>query len=67
MDLNEIDLGAGDVVDWRVDLVNKLEELAQKNETGHFWANTADRWNEGDTVMVTAYVLKSLKRIRATL
>ncbi len=48
----------GETHDWANDLIDKLEGL--QREDGSF-ANDADRWMEGDPVLVTAYVLNALE------
>ena len=54
----------GKIVDWRVDLSQKLLNL-QKGDGS--WANSAGRWMESDTSLTTAYMLMALARVHATL
>jgi len=48
----------GESHDWANELIDKLAELQQ--EDGRF-VNEADRWMEGDPVLVTAYALLALQ------
>lgn len=52
------DGSTGETHDWANDLIDKLETL--QREDGSF-VNEADRWMEGDPVLVTAYVLNALE------
>ena len=45
--------------DWARDLADKLVSLQKPDGS---WVNTADRWQEGDPVLVTAYSLDALSR-----
>ena len=54
----------GKIVDWRVDLSQKLLNL-QKGDGS--WANSAGRWMESDTSLTTAYMLMALARVHDTL
>ncbi len=47
----------GTAHDWRRELVDRLHELQQPNGS---WTNPADRWQEGDPHLVTAYCLLAL-------
>ncbi|MDG1875507.1 MAG: terpene cyclase/mutase family protein [Mariniblastus sp.] len=42
---------------WRADLIVQLESLQREDGS---WTNTADRWEEGDPNLVTAYSLLAL-------
>ncbi|VAX37067.1 hypothetical protein MNBD_PLANCTO02-2697 [hydrothermal vent metagenome] len=44
--------------DWRKELAEKLFSLQKPNGS---WINKADRWNEGDPSLVTAFSLMALK------
>ncbi len=44
--------------DWRLDLINKLAELQAKDGS---WVNAADRWQEDNPYLVTAYSILSLQ------
>jgi squalene-hopene/tetraprenyl-beta-curcumene cyclase len=48
---------------WRADMVN---ELAARQRSDGSWANSADRWFEGDANLVTAYALLALSHTTAT-
>lgn len=48
----------GEVHDWANELIDKLEKLQKEN--GSF-INEADRWMEGDPVLVTAYAVLALQ------
>jgi squalene-hopene/tetraprenyl-beta-curcumene cyclase len=52
---------AGQVHDWRADLV---EALAKRQHTDGSWVNTADRFMEGDANLVTSYGLLALAHAR---
>lgn len=43
--------------EWRTELVARLASLRKANGS---WVNSADRWNEGDPNLVTAYALMAL-------
>lgn len=65
-------LADGRVIDWRADLYAAIIERQQVVELadgvhGAFWVNDAQRWGEGLPHLVTAYVVKGLKRIHADL
>lgn len=49
---------AGQSHNWREDLISRLENLQQAD--GH-WVNTADRWQEGNPNLVTAYCVLALQ------
>lgn len=51
----------GRKVNWREELINKLINL-QKTENGMgYWINEANRWQEGDPVLVTSYAVIALE------
>lgn len=67
-----IDLGNGRVVDWRTDLFASIIKRVQRKTfangtTGAFWLNSSPRWAEGMPHLTTAYMLRALKAIDATL
>jgi hypothetical protein len=67
-----LDLGNGRVVDWRADLYASILKRAQRKTfadgtSGAFWLNSAPRWAEGMPHLTTAYMLRALKAIAATL
>jgi squalene-hopene/tetraprenyl-beta-curcumene cyclase len=45
--------------DWRADLVRKLVSLQKPDGS---WVNEADRWEEGDAILVTAYAVQTIER-----
>ncbi len=50
----------GKKINWREELINKLVNL-QKIENGQgYWINEANRWQEGDPVLVTSYSIIAL-------
>lgn len=49
--------------DWRQELTERLGELQRPNGS---WVNPADRWEEGDPHLVTAYCLLALSHCRPT-
>lgn len=56
-----ITLPDGRKVNWREELINKLINL-QKTENGMgYWINEANRWQEGDPVLVTSYAVIALE------
>ena len=61
-------LADGKVVDWRADLFAAIKTRAKTAPAGGiYWMNDADRWAEGIPTLVTAYTVKALKRIHASL
>jgi squalene-hopene/tetraprenyl-beta-curcumene cyclase len=61
-------LAGGRTVDWRADLFAAIKSKAKPSPAGGvFWVNDADRWAEGIPQLVTAYTVKALKRIHASL
>lgn len=56
---HKIQLASGQQRDWAVDLINKLSSLQKPD--GSF-VNEADRWMEGDSVLVTSYALLALQQ-----
>lgn len=66
LDVNTIETSAGEV-DWRADLFAVIREQATEVDDGVFWINSAPRWAEGDPTIATPYILKALKRIKASL
>lgn len=67
LDTTTLTLPDGSEVDWRADFVAAVQDMAQDAESGKWWVNEADRWAEGSPELVTAYMLKALKYIHATL
>jgi hypothetical protein len=60
----------GQEANWKADLATFIADSAQEVQLGDgsmalIWVNEADRWAEGLPVMVTAYMVKALKAIRA--
>lgn len=54
-------LADGKKLNWREEVINKLINL-QKVENGlGYWVNDANRWQEGDPVLVTSYALIALE------
>ncbi|MFN0196242.1 MAG: prenyltransferase/squalene oxidase repeat-containing protein [Planctomycetaceae bacterium] len=54
---NQFEDAEGNQHDWRKDLAEKLFSLQQENGS---WTNPAERWNEGDPNLATAYALMAL-------
>ncbi len=54
----QITLADGSIRNWRADLVDRLITLQR---TDGSWVNEADRWMEGDPVLVTCYALIALQ------
>ena len=68
LDMGPFALADGKVVDWRADLFTAIKSRAKSAPTGgSYWLNDADRWAEGIPTLVTAYTVKALKRIHASL
>lgn len=70
LDAQAMDLPNGKKADWRADLfaVIKAGALPGKDGKGVFWVNqNAERWGEGFPHLTTAYMIKALKRIDASL
>jgi squalene-hopene/tetraprenyl-beta-curcumene cyclase len=67
IDATSFELKDGTKVDWRADLFAAIKTRAKIEGGTAYWVNDADRWAEGMPTLVTAYVLKSLKGIRASL
>ncbi len=65
--MTTMELPDGSTVDWRADLFNAIKKRAiadpASNGTASYWINEADRWHEGTPQLITAYMLKNLKRI----
>jgi squalene-hopene/tetraprenyl-beta-curcumene cyclase len=57
MNLDYIEDAKGGKHDWRKELV---EEIASKQLANGSWTNSAERWQEGDPNLVTAYALMTL-------
>ena len=49
--------------DWRQELATRLSGLQQPNGS---WINPADRWEEGDPHLVTAYCLLALSHCESS-
>ena len=69
---NTLDLGKGRIVDWRADLYASIVKRVQRKTLADgkvvaFWLNSAPRWAEGMPHLTTAYMLRALKAIDATL
>lgn len=56
--IDEIPRDEGPAIDWRAALSARLLDV--QNEDGS-WANTDDRWMEGDPVLATSYALTALQ------
>ena len=67
LDLGSFQLNDGSTVDWRGDLFAALSKRARIEGGQASWTNPADRWAEDSPVLVTGYVLKALKNLRASL
>lgn len=67
LDMGAFQLKDGSTVDWRGDLFNALQKRARIDGEQASWTNPADRWAEDSPILVTGYVLKALKGIRASL
>lgn len=67
IDAGPFQLKDGRTVDWRADLFAAISKRARIENDQASWINPVDRWAEGVPVLVTSYVLKSLKSIRASL
>jgi squalene-hopene/tetraprenyl-beta-curcumene cyclase len=67
IDATTLTLPDGRIVDWRADLFAAIKAQAKVNGDQASWTNDADRWQEGVPVLVTSYVLRSLKAIHASL
>ena len=70
LDAQGMELPNGKKADWRADLfaVIKAGALPAEGGKGVFWVNqNADRWGEGFPHLTTAYMIKALKRIDASL
>ena len=67
LDQNSITLPDGRTVDWRADLFAAISQRAIMGNAGASWVNKADRWQEGQPTLVTAYVVQALARIKASL
>lgn len=61
------ELKDGTTVDWRADLFAALKKRATVEGDKAYWSNPIDRWGEDLPVLVTSYVLKSLKAIDKSL
>ena len=57
----DIKLANGKTTNWGSDLVDKLSSLQKEDGS---WANSADRWAEGDAVLTTAYSVIALTQAR---
>ena len=70
LDATALELPNGTKADWRADLfvAIKGKSLPGKDGKGVFWVNQdAERWGEGFPTLTTAYMIKALKRIDASL
>jgi squalene-hopene/tetraprenyl-beta-curcumene cyclase len=56
----------GSTHDWRADLLGALEKRAQHDATGSFWVNEAKAWSETNPIIVTSYVVQTLKLLRTS-
>ena len=50
-------LASGEKIDWANNFIKKAAEVQKKDGS---WTNEADRWMEGDPVLVTGYMLNAL-------
>lgn len=50
----------GKRVNWREEIINKLVNLQKIDGSKGYWINEANRWQEGDPVLVTSYALIAL-------
>lgn len=58
------------IIDWRTDLIAALnfrKRPAEGGKPGAYWINESKTWGETNPVLVTAYVVGTLKHILATL
>ncbi len=70
--VKELEISDTKKADWRADLFKAIKDQAQivKLENGKpaaMWMNSANRWGEGVPHLATAYMLKALKAIHASL
>jgi squalene-hopene/tetraprenyl-beta-curcumene cyclase len=59
-DVNELTLNNGKTIDWRKSVATKLIDLQKADGS---WQNSAGRWWEKDTALVTAYAVMTLEMI----
>ncbi|MDA3963178.1 MAG: terpene cyclase/mutase family protein [Planctomycetota bacterium] len=65
---DELDISAVNQGDWRADLFAQIDQRKIPAESGGvFWSNSVKRWAEAVPQIASAYMLKSLKRIDASL
>ena len=60
---DRLNVPGGRTVNWRAELIRKLVNL-QKTDPADgavYWVNEANRWWEGDPVLVTSYALLALE------
>ena len=51
----------GKKINWREELINKLVNLQKIDNGTGYWINEANRWEEGDPVLVTSYAIIALE------
>lgn len=64
---DQLELDAVGEHDWRADLFEVIKGKGLEVDDGTIWLNNAQRWGEGDPTISTPYMLKALKRIKASL
>ncbi|MCS6970756.1 MAG: terpene cyclase/mutase family protein [Planctomycetota bacterium] len=62
-----LELRDGRTVDWRSDLFRAIATRAKIEGDRAYWINPQPRWGENMPTLTTAYVLRSLKWLRAAL
>ena len=64
--LTTIQDAAGTAHDWRAEMVQALETRLHHDPHGDYWVNDAKTWSETNPIIVTSYVVQTLKCIRST-